>query len=301
MIKKIIDKIFIYFNRKLNLTISSLKKIYFLIFSIITIYFFILIPIFKYFILQKDFSTLNYKNKELENKNIILNKNFKIVEKLSLENKIRFDSLLKELYYKAFSSQTSVKEFITKGLLKNNLSLNTISRLQIKIPQTLPHGNLNAYQIQIPFDITGTISDFNIFFKEIEASNKYISILENDILFELIKNNLRIKFKAEAFILHEKNNSELKNLLSNNSSLKFGKLENSDSLTSIITKSDLYYIRKIPYLILTFNNGEKKTFSKTSEYRFKNKELSIEFLENKIIIKDKKSDTFFIKTISEKL
>ncbi|MGL6064502.1 MAG: hypothetical protein ACRC0S_05410 [Fusobacteriaceae bacterium] len=299
MIKRIIDKTLIFFNKKFNLTTSSLKVIYFLILLIITVYFLILFPIFKYFNLKNDFSTSNYKNEELKNKKTILKKKLEVSEKLSLENKIKFDSLLNNLQQRAFSDQTSVKQFITDGLLKNNLSLNSISRLQVKIPQTLTHGNLNTYQIQVPFDITGSISDFDIFFKEIEASDKYISILENDIVFELTDSNLRIKFKVSAFILYEKNNPNLNAFPPNNSQFKIGKLESTDSLSSIILNLDLYNINKTPYLILTFINGEKKTFSKTNEYRFKNKIFYIEFLKNKIIIKDKGSDNFLIKLIPE--
>ncbi|MGL4687691.1 MAG: hypothetical protein ACRCVS_03275 [Fusobacteriaceae bacterium] len=301
MIKRIIDKTLIFFNKKLNLTTSSLKVIYFLILLIITVYFLVLIPIFKYFNLKNDFSTSNYKNEELKNKKTILKKKLEVSEKLSLENKIKFDSLLNNLHQRAFSNQTSVKQFITDGLLRNNLSLNSISRLQVKIPQTLTYENLNAYQIQVPFDITGTISDFDIFFKEIEASDKYVSILENDIVFELTNSNLKIKFKVSAFILYEKNNLNLDVFSPNNSQFKIGKLESTDSLNSIILNLDLYSINKTPYLILTFINGEKKTFSKTSEYRFKNKIFYIEFLKNKIIIKDKESDNFLIKLIPETL
>lgn len=299
MIKKIIDKFLIFFDKKTNLTISNLKIISFLTLTVISIYLLLLIPLFKYFNLKNELTKLNYKNEEIKNKNIILKKKFENSKKISSENKKKLDFLLKDLYYKSFSNSTSIKKAITDKLLKNNLYLKSISRLEFKIPQNLNDDNLELFQVKIPFELTGSISDFNIFFQEIELLEKYISILENDIIFEFIDNNLKIKFKITAFILHKKINEKLKKSIFNESQFKIGKLEDSDSLSSLITSLNFYYISKNLYLILTFMNGQKKTFSQNSNYKFKNKDLYIEFFKNKVIITDKITNEFLVKYITK--
>lgn len=261
-----------------DLDIYKIKKCFFFIIILLMIFFstykLIILPYMKLQSLNNDIKNNSNKIGKLKDEDIMIKKTLENAQKKKIENKKNWEYLVTNFTNMSFKHLGDFENHINELIIDNNLTLNTIGRMEIiKIDEIE-----KIWKINCPYEILGPKENIKTFLSQLEKSQIFINISSAPISFDKASDPAKLTLKISANILQE-----AKPIVENNNSEK-DKLFSLNKIMKNVQSYNIILLNNIQYIIIHMKNKGKSIFKENENIEIDNKKYKIKVISKKLYL-----------------
>lgn len=199
----------------------------------------------------------------------------KVYEKRYKENKkaeAEYQQYEKYLLSKGFKNVAIFEEFIQQKLEKNYLQIKSISNIETSGMDRNEKG-----KVYIGYEIEGTEKNIKNFVKEIENSEKLVSLMDSSVLLEKKEEKSRGIFKVSGYLLNTASPKKDTYIIEEKIYISFSDLS--------ISSFKIIKLNKKKYVVIRYKNGERKIIYQGEEIEIGAENYTVEINDNGIYLK----------------